>query len=50
MPAIAPRLSDTPGEIAWLGRDLGADTDAVLARTLGYAPERLAELHARGII
>ncbi|MGH6915659.1 MAG: CaiB/BaiF CoA transferase family protein, partial [Geminicoccales bacterium] len=50
MPAIAPRLSETPGEIAWLGRELGADTDAVLARALGYTPERLAELHARGII
>jgi succinyl-CoA:(S)-malate CoA-transferase subunit A/succinyl-CoA:(S)-malate CoA-transferase subunit B len=50
MPVIVPRLSETAGEIAWLGRDLGADTDAVLARALGYTPEHLAALHARGII
>ena len=50
MPAIVPRLSKTPGEIAWLGRDLGADTDAVLAAALGYTPQRLDALHARGVI
>jgi crotonobetainyl-CoA:carnitine CoA-transferase CaiB-like acyl-CoA transferase len=50
MPAIVPRLSETPGEIAWLGRDLGADSDAVLARTLNYTAERIEELRARGII
>jgi crotonobetainyl-CoA:carnitine CoA-transferase CaiB-like acyl-CoA transferase len=50
MPAIVPRLSETPGEIAWLGHDLGADTDAVLAAPRGYPPQRLDALHARGII
>ena len=50
MPAIVPRLSETPGAIAWLGRDLGADTDAVLAKALGYTPQQLHALHARGII
>jgi crotonobetainyl-CoA:carnitine CoA-transferase CaiB-like acyl-CoA transferase len=48
--AIVPRLSEAPGESAWLGRDLGADTDAVLAAALGYTPQRLDALHARGII
>jgi len=50
MPAIIPRLSESPGEIAWLGRDLGADTDTVLMRTLGYAPAQLSRLRARGVI
>jgi crotonobetainyl-CoA:carnitine CoA-transferase CaiB-like acyl-CoA transferase len=50
MPAIVPCLSETPGEITSLDRDLGPDTDAVLAGALGYTPEHLAELHARGII
>jgi crotonobetainyl-CoA:carnitine CoA-transferase CaiB-like acyl-CoA transferase len=50
MPAVVPRLSETPGEVAWLGRDLGADTDTILGRALGYTTERLAQLHARGII
>jgi crotonobetainyl-CoA:carnitine CoA-transferase CaiB-like acyl-CoA transferase len=50
MPAVVPRLSETPGAIAWPGRELGADTDAVLGAVLGYAPQQLAALHARGII
>jgi crotonobetainyl-CoA:carnitine CoA-transferase CaiB-like acyl-CoA transferase len=50
MPAVVPRLSETPGEIEWLGRGLGADTDAVLARTLSYDPARISRLRARGII
>jgi crotonobetainyl-CoA:carnitine CoA-transferase CaiB-like acyl-CoA transferase len=35
MPAPMPRLDATPGTIRWLGRDLGADTQAVLADWLG---------------
>ena len=31
LPNVCPRLSDTPGEIRWVGRELGADTAAVLA-------------------
>jgi len=50
MPVIVPRLSETPGEIAWPGRELGADTDALLASALGYTPARIGELRARGIV
>jgi crotonobetainyl-CoA:carnitine CoA-transferase CaiB-like acyl-CoA transferase len=50
MPAVVPRLSESPGEIAWLGRDLGADTEAVLTRALGYAPAQLGRLRGRGVI
>lgn len=50
MPAVVPRLSESPGEIAWLGRELGADTDTVLSRALGYTPARLDQLRGRGII
>jgi crotonobetainyl-CoA:carnitine CoA-transferase CaiB-like acyl-CoA transferase len=50
MPAVVPRLSESPGEITWPGRDLGADTDAVLTRALGYTPSHLKYLHARGVI
>lgn len=35
LPAVCPRLSETPGEIRWAGRALGADSDAVLADWLG---------------
>jgi crotonobetainyl-CoA:carnitine CoA-transferase CaiB-like acyl-CoA transferase len=50
MPAIVPRLSETPGEISWLGHDLGADTDDVLSRALGYTRAHIDQLRARGII
>jgi len=50
MPTIVPRLSETPGQIEWTGRELGADTDAVLARALGYTRARLDQLRSRGII
>jgi crotonobetainyl-CoA:carnitine CoA-transferase CaiB-like acyl-CoA transferase len=50
MPAVVPRLSETPGEIAWLGRDLGADTDTILTNALGYTRDRVDRLRARGIV
>ena len=50
MPAIVPRLSGTPGEIAWVGRDLGADTDSLLTSVLGYSPAKLEALRAQGTI
>lgn len=50
MPAIVPKMSETPGEIRWTGRPLGADTDAVLTEVLGLGPERIEELRSQGII
>lgn len=35
LPAVCPRLSETPGGIRWAGRALGADNAAVLADWLG---------------
>ena len=35
MPNVCPRLSDTPGEVKWAGRALGADTSEVLKDWLG---------------
>jgi hypothetical protein len=40
------RLGRTPGEIRHAGRDLGVDTDAVLAEVLAEAPRR--DLRWRG--
>ena len=31
LPAVCPRLSETPGSIRWAGRALGADSAAILA-------------------
>jgi formyl-CoA transferase len=49
MPGIVPKLSETPGSMEWLGVELGAHTDQVLAG-LGYRPERIAELRAAGAV
>jgi crotonobetainyl-CoA:carnitine CoA-transferase CaiB-like acyl-CoA transferase len=47
---IAPKFSETPGRV-WRGAPwLGQDNEAVLTTILGYAPARVRELEARGII
>ena len=43
------RLSETPGTIRHTGRGHGQDTDEVLAE-LGYTPEQVAGLRARGAV
>lgn len=43
------RMAATPGRIRSTGRNLGADTDAILAE-LGITPDRVAELRGRGIV
>jgi formyl-CoA transferase len=39
IPRPAPRLSETPGEIRWTARPLGADTAAVLEEWLGLGDD-----------
>jgi crotonobetainyl-CoA:carnitine CoA-transferase CaiB-like acyl-CoA transferase len=50
MPAVVPKLSETPGEIRWTGRPLGADTDAVLTEVLGMSPEQVEKLRGQGVL
>jgi crotonobetainyl-CoA:carnitine CoA-transferase CaiB-like acyl-CoA transferase len=50
MPAIVPKLSETPGEIRWTGRPLGADTDAVLTEVLGLTAGQIEELRGKAVI
>lgn len=49
IPGITPKLSTTPGNIAWVGPLLGAHTDQVLA-ALGYETDEIAGLRQKGII
>ncbi|MCL4744677.1 MAG: CoA transferase [Burkholderiaceae bacterium] len=47
---VVPRLSGTPGAILRTGCEVGADTDRVLGRELGYPQQRIDELHALGVV
>ena len=50
IPAMVPRLSDTPGSTKWIGGELGADTLGVLRELLGYPDEDLQALAEVGVI
>ncbi len=49
VPAIVPKLSQTPGETRWLGPALGEHTDQVLG-TLGVSRQELDRLRREGAI
>ena len=49
VPGVVPKLSDTPGELEWVGPRLGQHNDEVLGR-LGYSPADIASLRSRGVV
>jgi formyl-CoA transferase len=49
LPAITPKLSETPGETKWIGPALGEHTAEVL-RGLGYDDEQIAHLRRDHVI
>jgi len=50
IPAIVPRLEDTPGETLWPGPALGEHNEEILGGQLGYSRDELARLAAEGVI
>ncbi|MDF1820259.1 MAG: CoA transferase [Alcanivoracaceae bacterium] len=50
IPAILPKLADTPGGTRWPGPDVGAHNDEVLRRDLGLDDATYAALKASGVI
>jgi formyl-CoA transferase len=50
MQNVTPRLSSTPGRIAWCGPELGEDNDEVYRGLLGLSSSAIDELHANGVI
>ncbi len=47
---IIPKLSGTPGKV-WRGAPtLGQDTSTILGKVLGYSPEKIQALKAKGLI
>ena len=50
MQNVVPKLSDTPGEVRWVGPELGEHTDEVLAEVLGIAADGVATLRDQGVV
>ncbi len=50
LPALLPRLADTPGATRWPGPPLGAHTDAVLRELLGKSAADCARLRDAGVV
>jgi formyl-CoA transferase len=49
LPGIVPKLSDTPGDVDWIGPKLGAHTEEVLGAH-GYEAAAIAELRRKNVI
>lgn len=50
IPAMSPRLSDTPGRTDYPGQSVGEETESVLADVLGLAENDIASLKEQGVI
>ena len=50
VPGIVPKLSDTPGGVHRLGSEIGADSESVLRRLLGFTPQQVEQLERDGVI
>ena len=50
IPAIMPKLEDTPGRTDWAGPKLGENTEEILAELIDLQPNELANLRKAGVI
>ena len=50
IPAIIPRLSDTPGETKFPGPELGQHNNEILKDVLGLSVDEITMLKTEGII
>lgn len=50
VPALVPRLDDTPGETLWPGPSLGEHNEEILGERLGYSASEIKRLEADGVI
>jgi formyl-CoA transferase len=49
VPAVVPKLADTPGDIGQIGPKLGEHSDEILGR-IGYSPSDIEGLRARKVV
>jgi formyl-CoA transferase len=49
MPAVTPKMSETPGGTRWLGPELGEHNQTVL-ESLGYGADQISQFRADGVI
>lgn len=50
MQNVFPKLSETPGEVKWVGPELGQHNDDVLGGILGLSADELDALRADGVV
>ena len=50
IPNVLPKLSETPGELKWLGPDLGQHNDEIYRGELGISAAEIERLKREGII
>ena len=50
IPAILPKLADTPGRTDWAGGDVGSHTQEILQSILKLSPEKIHALKTAGVI
>ncbi len=50
MPNVTPVFSDTPGEVKWIGPELGSYNSEIYGDLLGKTSEEIANLKDKGII
>jgi crotonobetainyl-CoA:carnitine CoA-transferase CaiB-like acyl-CoA transferase len=50
VPNVLPKLSETPGELKWLGPDMGQHNDEIYCGRLGLSAEEVEGLKRDGII
>jgi crotonobetainyl-CoA:carnitine CoA-transferase CaiB-like acyl-CoA transferase len=50
IPALVPKLSQTPGGTEWPGPEVSAHTQEVLSSLLGMTSEEIARLQREGVI
>ncbi|MFL0796436.1 MAG: CoA transferase [Cellvibrionaceae bacterium] len=50
IPALFPRMTETPGQTRWAGAEVGSHNDEILGDALGLSDAELSELKEQGVI